>query len=151
MALKNVQHIMSSALQEGFQLSECCSGKRTRRVYLVNVCERCSHSVSRAHEQGMIWSSLDENPTIGDIAADCLCGRALTGTRKAINKQDLRVRDGRLHSGFPSASAHGSVSPPCCTPGARRSPYRTGPRPVTVTLTQKRRTSVKVNLRWPRS
>jgi hypothetical protein len=43
---------------------------------LVNVCERCSHLVWRAHEQGMMWSALDENPDIGDRAADCFCGRA---------------------------------------------------------------------------
>src|SRR6266436_3706029 len=47
----------------------------------------------------MIWSGLGENPAMREIAADCLCGRALTGTRKAINKQDIQARDGRLHRG----------------------------------------------------
>src|SRR5215472_2706598 len=99
MALKNVQHIMSSVLEEGFQPSERRSGKRIRRVYLVNVGERCSHPVGCAYEQGMIWSGFNEHPTVGDRTADCLCGRALAGARQAINKQDLRVRDGRLHRG----------------------------------------------------
>src|SRR6266436_4645546 len=47
----------------------------------------------------MTLSGLAENPAIREIAADCLCGHALTGTRKAINKQDMRARDGRLHRG----------------------------------------------------
>ncbi|WP_461330599.1 hypothetical protein [Bradyrhizobium liaoningense] len=66
MALKDVQHIMTGAFQECFQPFERRSGKRTNRVYLVNVCEGCSHPVGPAHEQGMIWSTLDENLAGGD-------------------------------------------------------------------------------------
>jgi predicted dithiol-disulfide oxidoreductase (DUF899 family) len=53
MALKDVQHITSGALQERFQPSKRCSGKRIRRVDLVNVCERCAHPVGRGHQQGI--------------------------------------------------------------------------------------------------
>src|SRR5262252_6304780 len=101
MALKDVQHIASGALQKGFQPPERYSGKRIPRVYLVNVCERCSHRVWRGHQQGVIWSGLEENPAIREIAADCLCRHALTGARKAINKQDMRAQDGRLHRDAP--------------------------------------------------
>ena len=41
----------------------------------------------------------EENPAMGKVAAHRLCGHALTGTRKAIDKQDLGMRGGCLQGG----------------------------------------------------
>lgn len=43
----------------------------------------------------MVWSGLEENSALGEMAAHCRRGRALTRTRKATDEQDLR---GRVHT-----------------------------------------------------
>src|SRR6185437_16187360 len=55
---------------ERIATSERRRGKRIRRVYLVDSCERCAHLVGRAYEQGLIWGRLDENLASGDRPAD---------------------------------------------------------------------------------